>query len=73
MSGWERILHVVGGQHYDELMSSVFLEELEVPEPDHPLGVGSGSLASQRVADTLLGTVEREQLSGAGSLPLRGR
>jgi UDP-N-acetylglucosamine 2-epimerase (non-hydrolysing) len=31
------------GQHYDRAMSEVFFEELGVPEPDHMLGVGSGS------------------------------
>ena len=35
------------GQHYDRMMSEVFLEELGVPEPDHMLGVGSGSHAVQ--------------------------
>ena len=35
------------GQHYDRLMSEIFLEELGVPEPDHVLGVGSGSHAQQ--------------------------
>jgi UDP-N-acetylglucosamine 2-epimerase (non-hydrolysing) len=35
------------GQHYDHLMFQVFLEELGVPEPDHLLGVGSGSHAEQ--------------------------
>ena len=35
------------GQHYDRLMSEVFLEELGVPEPDHLLAVGSGSHAEQ--------------------------
>lgn len=29
------------GQHYDRSMSDVFFEELEVPRPDHNLGVGS--------------------------------
>jgi UDP-N-acetylglucosamine 2-epimerase (non-hydrolysing) len=42
-----RIATVHTGQHYDRLMSDVFLEELEVPEPDHVLGVGSGSHAEQ--------------------------
>lgn len=43
------------GQHYDRLMSEVFLEELGVPEPDHVLGVGSGSHAEQvaRVVERL--------------------
>jgi UDP-N-acetylglucosamine 2-epimerase (non-hydrolysing) len=35
------------GQHYDPMMSEVFLEELGVPAPDHMLGVGSGSHAAQ--------------------------
>jgi UDP-N-acetylglucosamine 2-epimerase (non-hydrolysing) len=35
------------GQHYDRLMSEVFLAELDVPQPDHLLGVGSGSHAVQ--------------------------
>jgi UDP-N-acetylglucosamine 2-epimerase (non-hydrolysing) len=30
-------------QHYDRLMSDIFLEELGVPAPDHMLGVGSAS------------------------------
>ena len=35
------------GQHYDYLMDRVFFEELEIPNPDHHLGVGSGSHAKQ--------------------------
>src|SRR4030042_655634 len=35
------------GQHYDILMDRVFFEELELPKPDHHLGVGSGSHAKQ--------------------------
>ena len=37
----EVILHT--GQHYDEKMSNVFFNELEIPRPDHQLDVGSGS------------------------------
>lgn len=39
------LLHT--GQHYDEKMSKVFLDELGLPEPDIYLGVGSGSHAEQ--------------------------
>ena len=35
------------GQHYDANMSKVFFEELELPEPDVYLGIGSGSHAVQ--------------------------
>jgi UDP-N-acetylglucosamine 2-epimerase (non-hydrolysing) len=43
--GRHTIVHT--GQHYDRLMSEVFLEELGVPAPDHMLEVGSGSHAQQ--------------------------
>jgi UDP-N-acetylglucosamine 2-epimerase (non-hydrolysing) len=43
--GRHTIVHT--GQHYDRLMSEVFLEELGVPAPDHMLEVGSGSHATQ--------------------------
>ncbi len=35
------------GQHYDPVMSDIFFRELELPEPDLNLGVGSGSHAAQ--------------------------
>ena len=35
------------GQHYDRLMSEVFLEQLGMPSPDHMLGVGSGTHSEQ--------------------------
>lgn len=35
------------GQHYDEKMSKVFFDELELPKPDFYLGVGGGSHAEQ--------------------------
>jgi UDP-N-acetylglucosamine 2-epimerase (non-hydrolysing) len=43
------IQHVIvhTGQHYDQAMSKVFFEDLELPSPDVYLGVGSGSHAQQ--------------------------
>ena len=36
-----KLLLVDTGQHYDHAMSNVFIEELELPEPDAFLEVGS--------------------------------
>jgi UDP-N-acetylglucosamine 2-epimerase (non-hydrolysing) len=44
--GIESVL-VHTGQHYDERMSTLFFRELELPEPDLNLEVGSGSHAVQ--------------------------
>jgi UDP-N-acetylglucosamine 2-epimerase len=38
---------VHSGQHYDDELSAIFFRELDLPRPDHELGVGSGSDASQ--------------------------
>jgi len=40
-----RLVHT--GQHYDPEMSDVFFKELDLPQPDCFLGVGSGSHAEQ--------------------------
>ncbi len=40
-----RLVHT--GQHYDANMSDAFFRDLGLPEPDHHLGVGSGSHAEQ--------------------------
>jgi len=59
--GRHAIVHT--GQHYDRLMSEVFLEELGVPAPDHMLEVGSGSHAQQtaRVMERLEPVLIEEQ------------
>lgn len=41
----EVLIHT--GQHYDAAMSEVFFRELEVPEPDYHLGIGSGPHGAQ--------------------------
>ena len=48
-NGHEQTL-VHTGQHYDALMSDVFFQALEIPDPDESLDVGSGSHAQQTAA-----------------------
>ncbi len=41
------------GQHYDANMSDIFFRELDIPEPDVNLGIGSGS-SSRQLAEVML-------------------
>ncbi|MGQ9631402.1 MAG: non-hydrolyzing UDP-N-acetylglucosamine 2-epimerase [bacterium] len=45
------------GQHYDDKMSKAFFQDLEIPEPDVHLNVGSGSHA-QQTAKVMIGFEE---------------
>ncbi len=48
-----RQLLVHTGQHYDASMSDIFFRQLDIPEPDYNLGVGSASHA-QQTADIMV-------------------
>ena len=51
------------GQHYDRMMSTVFLDELGVPVPDHVLEVGSATHAVQtaRVMERIETVIDDER------------
>jgi UDP-GlcNAc3NAcA epimerase len=51
------------GQHYDPNMSDVFFQELEIPQPDHHLGIGSGPHGAQtgRTLEALERVLVQEQ------------
>jgi UDP-GlcNAc3NAcA epimerase len=58
-----RELLVHTGQHYDDDMSKVFFDELEIRQADYNLGVGSASHAVQtgRMLETLEPVLEKEE------------
>ena len=49
------------GQHYDENMSEIFFEELEIPKPNYNLNIGSGSHGAQ--TGRMLEAIEKVLLS----------
>lgn len=50
------------GQHYDDGMSAIFFEQLDIPSPDYNLGVGSSSHGAQtgRMLEQLEAVFEKE-------------
>lgn len=55
----EVLIHT--GQHYDYELSKIFFSEMEIPEPDYNLGVGSGSHSQQTAR--ILTRIERVLLT----------
>jgi len=51
------------GQHYDRNMSRIFFRELDIPEPDVNLGIGSGGHGAQtgRMLEALERVIARER------------
>jgi len=61
------------GQHYDAKMSDVFFRDLDMPAPDHYLGVGAGTQAQQTGAimerfDELCGRVKFDRVLVVGDV-----
>jgi UDP-GlcNAc3NAcA epimerase len=67
MAGWTELL-VHTGQHYDEMLSKVFFEELDLPAPIHHLNVGSAPHGEQ--TGRMLAAVERVLLDERPDLVL---
>ena len=73
-----RLIHT--GQHYDKAMSEIFFKELNLPEPNLNLGVGTGSHAQltseimvrfEKIVEELPDIVECYKVSGAFDYFLR--
>jgi UDP-N-acetylglucosamine 2-epimerase len=60
----EIIIHT--GQHYDDRMSAIFFEELDLPTPAYNLGIGSGPHGAQtgRMLEALEDVLMRERPDG---------
>src|SRR5581483_9028863 len=60
--GWAEVL-VHTGQHYDPALSDIFFDELEIPRPDHHLGIGSLPHGAQtgRMLEALEKTIQAER------------
>jgi len=59
-----RLIHT--GQHYDQKMSKIFFEELNIPAPDINLGCGGGTQAEQTAA--IMVAFEKEIMSNPADL-----
>lgn len=57
----EKLVHT--GQHYDDRMSDVFFRELEIPQPDYNLGIGSAPHGAQtgRMLETIEAVLLKER------------
>jgi UDP-GlcNAc3NAcA epimerase len=51
------------GQHWDDAMAGDFFVELDLPRPDHSLGIGGGAAADQvgRMVPAIAGVLSRER------------
>ena len=61
-----RLVHT--GQHYDEKMSETFFKELNIPQPDINLGIGSGTQAEQTAG--IMVEFEKELINNPADLVL---